>query len=85
MKDKAAPDRLTTHSHRLVSLISCLIIIIVALRRRYDLSGGFSIGYALSLLGLFAVLYATESLLSKKVKVYYRFYFGIQMIIVQLL
>lgn len=85
MKDKAAPDRLTTRSHRLVRLINFLIIIIAALRRRYDLSGGFSIGFALSLLGLFAVLYATEPILSKKVKLYYRFYFAIQMIIVQLL
>ncbi len=83
MNDKAAPDRLTTRSHRLVYWISYLLIIVVALRRRYDLVGGFSIGLTFSLLALFAVLYATESLLSKKIKTYHRCYFALQMIVAQ--
>jgi signal transduction histidine kinase len=85
MNDTAAPDLLTTRSHRLVFLIGYLLIIVVALRRRYDLIGGFSIGLTFSLLALFTVLYATESLLSKKIKTYHRFYFALQMIVVQTL
>ena len=83
MNHRQAPDRLTTHYHRPVILVSYLLIIIVALRRRYDLTGSFNIGLTLFLLGLFTVLYATESLLSKKIKSYPRIYFAVQMIIVQ--
>jgi signal transduction histidine kinase len=85
MKDKVAPDRLTTHSHRLIALICYLLIVTVALRRRYDLAGSFSPGFVLSLLGLFAVLYATEPLLSKRIKSYQRVYFAAQLIMVQCL
>ncbi len=85
MKDRATSDRLTTRSHRLVFFICYLLILIVAIRRRYDLAGGFSLGFAWALLVLFAILYSTEALLSKKIKVYPRFYFAIQMVITLIL
>jgi signal transduction histidine kinase len=85
MKSVAIPDRLTTHSHRLVKLVSFLLIVVVALRRRYDLAGGYTIGFVLLLLGLFTLLFATQPLLSTKFRSYHRFYFVLQMIIVQLL
>ncbi len=84
MSSRDAPDRLTTHSHRLVILISFVLIINVALRRRYDLADRFSIEQLILLLGLFTILFASEPLLSRKVKSYYRSYFILQMIIVQL-
>ncbi len=85
MNNRLAPDRLTTHSHRLVFLISSLLIIVVALRRRYDLSGGFRFELMLGLLGLFAVLFVSESILSRRIKSYHRVYFFVQLIIVQIL
>jgi signal transduction histidine kinase len=85
MKDRTAPDRLTSRSHRLIYFICYLLILIVALRRRYDLAGGFSLGMALSLLALFAILYSTEALLSRKIKAYPWIYFAIQMLITLLL
>jgi len=85
MSKQPAPDRLTTRSHRLVFVISFLLIIVVALRRRYDLAGGFSIGLMLVLLGLFTALFASESILSRRVKAYHVVYFSIQLIIVQIL
>lgn len=85
MNTRLAPDRLTTHSHRLVILLGYLLVIVVALRRRYDLAGGFNIGTLLFLLSLFTVLSASESLLSARIKSYHRIYFSIQMIIVQIL
>jgi len=85
MNDRVVPDRLTTHSHRFITLIGYLLILVVALRRRYDLVGGFTVGYLLLLLGLFTVLFASESRLSRRIKSYPRFYFPLQMIIVQLL
>ncbi len=81
MKDKAAPDRLTTRAHRLVNLLGYLLIVNVALRRRYDLVGSFDLSLVLFLLGLFTLFYATEALLSKRVRKYHRFYFTIQMLI----
>jgi len=83
MSNRETPDRLTTHSHRLVIFVSFLLIVNVALRRRYDLTGGFSIGLLIILLGLFTVLFASEPLMSRKAKSYYRIYFIVQMIIVQ--
>jgi len=85
MKDRAAPDRLTTRSHRLIYFVCYLLILIVAIRRWYDLAGSFSLGFAWSLLALFAILYSTEALLSKKIKAYPRFYFAIQMLVTLLL
>jgi len=83
MNKRLSADRLTTHSHRLVILVSYVLIIVIALRRRYDLVGGFTLGLLLILLALFTVLYASESLLSPRIKSYPRFYFALQMIIVQ--
>jgi signal transduction histidine kinase len=85
MNKRAAPDRLTTHSHRIVNLIGYLLIVVVTLRRRYDLEGGFTIGSTLFLLGLFAALYASEALLSPRIKSYPRIYCAVQLIIVQTL
>lgn len=83
MNKRLASNHLTTHYHRLVILISYLLIIAFALRRRYDLVGGFNIGLLLFLLGLFTVLFASESLLSPRIKWYQRIYFVLQMIIIQ--
>jgi len=83
MNNRIASDRLTTHSHRFIILVGYLLIIVVALRRRYDLAGGFSIGLLLFLLGLFTVLYACEPFLSPRIKSYPRIYFALQLIIVQ--
>lgn len=85
MSNRLAPDRLTTHSHRLVHLLSYLLITVVALRRSYDLARGFNIGLLLLLLGFFTVLFATESRLSSRMTSYYRIYFSLQLIIVQIL
>ena len=85
MNSQPAPDRLTTRSHRLVFVVSFLLIIVVGLRRRYDLAGSFSIEFMLVLLGLFTVLFASESILSRRVKRYYLIYFSAQLIIVQIL
>lgn len=85
MNKRGPADRLTTHPHRLVSLVAYLMIAVVALRRRYDLAPGFTMGAALALLGLFTLLYASESRLSARIKWYPRFYFVIQFIIVETL
>jgi len=85
MNSRTASDHLTTHSHRLVILISYLMIIAFGLRRRYDLVGGFTIELLLILLGLFTALYASEKLLTPKIKAYPRIYFALQLIIVQIL
>ena len=85
MNNRPTPDRLTTHSHRLVILLSYLLIIVVGLRRRYDLVGGYNIRLLLFLLGIFTVLFSSESQLSSRIKFYPRIYFIIQVIIVQVL
>ena len=85
MSNRLPPDRLTTHSHRLVILTGYLLIIVVALRRRYDLVGVFDINWLLLLLVLFTALYASEPLLASRVKSYHRFYFLVQMAIVLIL
>jgi len=85
MINRLPPDRLTTHSHRLVIIIGYLLIIAVALRRRYDLVGGFNIGSLLALLGLFIALYASEPFLFPRIKSYSRIYFALQFIFVQTL
>lgn len=83
MKNQLAPDRLTTHSHKLIMFSSYLLILVVVLRRRYDLAEGYSEGLAFLLLGLFTALYASESILFRRFKSYPRIYFAIQVIIVQ--
>ena len=85
MSTRLPADRLTTHSHRLVILVGYVLIIVVALRRRYDLAGDFNIGLLLFMLGLFTALYASEPLLSPRIKSYHWVYFSIQLIIVQTL
>jgi len=84
MNNRLTPDRFTTHSHRLVIFISYLLIFVVGLRRRYDLIGGYNIWVLLYLLGIFTVLFSSESRLSR-IKFYPRIYFSIQMIIVLIL
>ena len=87
MTSQMPPDRLTTHIHRPVLVISYLLILVEALRRQYDLSGGFTFELALFLLGLFTVLFASEPLLfprlSPRIRSYPRIYFILQMILVQ--
>lgn len=85
MSDRLAQERLTTHSHRLVNLLCYLLVVNVALRRRNDLSGGFTIGWLLFLLGLFTALFASEALLTRRFKSYYRLYFAVQLMIIQTL
>ena len=82
MNNRLASDRLITHSHRLVNLISYLLIFVVALRRRYDLTGGFTLGLLLFLLAMFTLLFASEPLLSSRIRSYQRIYFALQMIII---
>ena len=83
MNNRKIPDRLVSHSHRIVHLIGYLLIVVVILRRRYDLAGGFTLVSAMFLLGLFVLLYASEPLLSPRIKSYQWIYFTAQMIIVQ--
>jgi signal transduction histidine kinase len=82
MNGKPVPDRLTTHTHRLAQLIGYLLIVVVALRRRYDLVGGYTISLVMLILGLFTLLYATQPILSRKIKTYHRYYFVLQSILV---
>jgi signal transduction histidine kinase len=83
MTTREAPDRLSTHAHRLVIFVSYLLIVVVALRRRYDLQGFFSIGLLISLLCLFTLLFASEPLLSRKMKSFHWIYFPLQIALVQ--
>ena len=85
MNNRLVPDRFTTHTHRLVILLSYLLVIVVGLRRRYDLVGGYNIGLLLFLLGIFTVLFSSETRLSPRIKFYPRIYFTAQVIIVQIL
>ncbi len=85
MNRRQASDHFTTHIHRLVYVLSLLLIINVGLRRRYDLAGGFSIELLVIVLCLFSVLFASESLISRKIKSYHLVYFAVQVIIIQIL
>jgi len=85
MSDRLAAERFVTRSHWLVSLISYLLILVVALRRVSDLDGTFTISVALGLLGVFTVLYASEPRLSRRFISYSRLYFALQMSLVQVL
>jgi signal transduction histidine kinase len=85
MKNNESSEHLSTHTHWPVVLIGYLLIIVVALRRKNDLAGGFDISLVLVLLGLFTLLFATEPLLSPRIKSYHRVYFTLQLIIVQIL
>ncbi len=85
MKDRVASDRLTTHTHRLVFVLGFLMILVVALRRRYDLVGSFTLSLLMTLLRIFGVLYISESLISKRLKSNHWIYFLLQLIIIQAL
>jgi signal transduction histidine kinase len=85
MNNRLPEDRLTTRTHRLVILVGFLMIFVVALRRRYDLVGGFNLGLLLFLLGLFTALYASAALLASRVRFYRWIYFLLQLSIVQIL
>ncbi len=85
MKDRVASDRLTTHPHRLVLVLGFLMILVVALRRRYDLAGSFTLSLLITLLIIFGVLYIGEALISKRLKSYHWIYFLLQLIVVQVL
>jgi signal transduction histidine kinase len=82
MSTRATSDRLTSRSHRLVSLVCYMLILVFALRRSYDLAGGFTLVLVLVLLGIFITLYASQPFISRKIKSYPRFYFAVQMILV---
>ena len=85
MMDKSSPDRLTTHAHRLVIVISLLMILAVFLRRRNDLAGSIQTNQVYFLMGLFTVLFATETFVSHRWRGYHRLYLAIQLGIVLLL
>src|SRR5512141_2782299 len=85
MKDRQAPDYLTTHSHRLTHLFGYLLILVFALRRRYDLLEGFHLSQRLLLLSLFTLLYASEELISRPKRSAPNVCFALQLIIVQCL
>jgi signal transduction histidine kinase len=84
MKARPSPERLTARSHRLVLLISFLMILAVLLRRRNDLAGSLQLDQVYFLVGLFTALFASDALISRKWKGYYRFYFALQLAIVLL-
>lgn len=85
MNNQVAADRLTSHTHRLVILLSYLLIIVVGLRRSYDLVGSYNITLLIFLLVIYTVLFSSESRLSSRIKYYPQIYFTIQAIIVQVL
>ncbi len=85
MNSHLAPERFTSHSHRLVSLIGYLLIVVAALRRMNDLAGIYSPGFALSLLAGFTTLYMSEAWLTRRVSGYPRVYFMLQVILIQTL
>ncbi len=83
MTTREASERLSSHSHRLATLISFLLIIVVALRRSNDLSGIFSLQLLVIPMGLFTLLFTSEPLVSRKIKSYHWVYFAVQVILVQ--
>jgi signal transduction histidine kinase len=83
MSGQSAPERFISRSHRLVSVVGYLLMVLVALRRLNDLDGIYTSGFALGLLGTFTVLYASEPWLSRHIKSYTLLYFLVQLILVQ--
>lgn len=83
MNKRQSADHLTNHTHWLVFVISLLLIINVALRRRYDLEAGFTIELMSILLGIFLILFVSEAPLSRRVKSYHWVYFSLQFILIQ--
>ncbi len=85
MNSKTSPDRFLTHLHRPIILVSFLLLIAFILRRKNDLADGTNIPFLLLLAVLFTFLFASEPLLSPRIKSYYRIYLATQLVIVQLL
>jgi signal transduction histidine kinase len=82
MSNREPSDRLTTHAHRFTLLLSYLLILVVVIRRQYDLAGSFSIGLLLVLSGLFTLLFATEKFFYARIKSYPTIYFALQTILI---
>lgn len=85
MSRRQAPDRFTTRSHWLVTLVGYLLILAFTLRRLSELDDAFAINMALALVGLFTALYASEPWLTRRFAWYPRLYFILQMALVQIL
>lgn len=85
MSAQAAPGRFITRAHRLVNLVSYLLIFVTAFRRISELDGLPVILVALALGGVFTILYASEPRLSGRFKAYQPIYFALQMALVQIL
>lgn len=81
MNTKPAPEHLTTRSHRLVYWIGYLMIAAVLLRRRADLGGALDETLVYALAGAFTLLYATEALVTRKMRKYPRLYFVVQILL----
>jgi signal transduction histidine kinase len=85
MNHPDASERYTTRSHRLVHLLSYLLILVFALRRPNDLAGESSLVLVLALVSLFTGLYSAEPWLTRRFPVSTRAYFIVQMALVQAL
>lgn len=85
MTNQATQDAFSGRPHRLVNLLGYLLIAVVVLRRLNDLAGIYSPALALTLLGAFTALYASEPLLSRHLRGYALTYFILQAGIVQVL
>ena len=85
MNDQSNQDRLTTHTHRLVFIVSYFLILVVGIRRSYDLVGRYDLRLLLWLLSIFTLLYTSESQLSIRIKSFPKLYLILQIIIVQIL
>lgn len=73
----------TTRSHKLVKVISYLLIFVVALRRTNDLQSWFPREYLLILMGVFTALFISEHIISNRITWYPWLYMLIQVLIVQ--
>lgn len=76
-------DYFTSRSHRLVKVISYLLIFVVALRRTNDLQSWFTREYLLILMGVFTVFFISEQIISTRFTRYPWLYMLVQMLIVQ--
>lgn len=85
MKESPNFDHFTTRWHLGTHLLGYLLIFGVALRRVGELEGAFSVTLALALLACYTAFYAGERMLSQRFKKYYRLYFAVQMLLVQIL
>jgi signal transduction histidine kinase len=81
----SAGERFSSRTHKLVVIISYLLMLLTAFRRTEELDDGLITTLALGIVGLYAVLYATQPLLTRRYAWYTNVYFLIQMILVQVL